>query len=129
MVADGRRGILAKCGNLTRLQSLNISCTGPSGSGFRHLAKLKALESLHCGEAEFCGVAELHPGDISHLASGRVSWLDLDGSNLSDEMLAEVAQLTALRILCVSGTPITDAGLKHLAALRTSSADTSTTPA
>ena len=32
-------------------------------------------------------------------------------------MLAEVAQLRSLRILSVDATPITDAGLKHLAAL------------
>lgn len=46
-------------------------------------------------------------------------WLDFSGSDLSDESLANVVNLSKLRALIVAGTQITDSGLKRVSRMRT----------
>jgi Leucine-rich repeat (LRR) protein len=45
-------------------------------------------------------------------------WLDLEGSGITDEGLAEISQLRTVEELLISGTEVTDAGMAHVAAMR-----------
>ncbi len=123
---------------MEKLWSLHLSETSVTGTGFGTLQWLNALQELvligspvtDAGVAQIAGFSDLARLSLRHTrvtgtgfnnrpgAFGRLTWLDLAYTPVSDEGLKALAGLTELRELDLEGTLISDAGLECLADLR-----------
>ncbi|HET6879681.1 MAG TPA: protein kinase [Pirellulales bacterium] len=125
---------LARLAELPHLSSLTLQATNLSAADMSHLAELRGLESLTL--ARFPVSAEaLRPlekltrlwhvalgntslDDGGFEAIGRLASLELVGvHDATDAGLAQIANLSRLRMLSVNGPTITDAGLERIARL------------
>ena len=79
---------LSQLSGLTELQDLDLSCSGWTGAGLVHLARMQKLE-----------------------------WLRLGSTPLRDEHLEALSGLTKLAELSLTGDRLSDLGISHLAPL------------
>lgn len=107
-------------GRMKNLVALNASFTGSTGhyktgTGLSHLAGLKKLRTLwlsHLSKLEGKNLASLR-------ALSLLEKLYLEHDPLvSDTDLAFLSDLTNLKLLHLNGTPLTDACIRHLAAVQ-----------
>ena len=61
-----------------------------------------------------CGPTLEEMGPIGKDADGRITSIDLRGTQVTDAGLVHLKGLTSLRLLALDGTQVTDAGLAHL---------------
>jgi internalin A len=121
---------------LPEFHVINLRETQVSDAGFRHLSNQHKLEWLDIGET---GVSSLHPlrnatglkvlwcdalrklGDGKATALGRfpmLEFLDLSWTGITDITVKRL-KTAPIRKLSLTGTKITDEGLRHLAQINT----------
>ncbi len=125
-------GDLAAIERLTGLRELDLSSTTLADADLAHLRGLVEIKALYLGDTAISGAGLIHLGglknlQILHLARTRVAdlgplagrlgkliWLDLSGTPVTDSGLAPLLQSTNLSFLLLQDVGITDAGLAHL---------------
>lgn len=102
--------ILHRIAGMERLESVSIYACGEIDEELRHLTSCDGLTILRLSRVS------LQPGAIRAIAAcERLEELDLSRSaGVDDATMAELANLTTLRVLRISQTEITDAGIERL---------------
>ena len=103
------------CARFARSKGCDISLASSNVTieGFKHLARLKDLQSLYlCNTKVDDKILKILGG----MKSLRV--LNLNSTDVTDDGLKALAGLTALEALDLSQTAVTDAGVKHLQPLQ-----------
>lgn len=123
---------LARLNSPVNVQSLFLDGTPIKGTGLAHLAGARRLRSLslarshasdlgmvqliHFTELTYLDLGNTPVGDLGlgHLSAHKLDILDLRGTKVSDEGMAQLGHLESLTWLNLSGTNITDRGLLRL---------------
>ncbi len=108
--------------NLKELEYLDLWQCGVTGAGLVHLKPLSKLKQLHIlMPVRKDGTSELSVRDLAQLAGLQsLERLDLPKRGMTDEHCEQVSRLKNLKFLRIgesSDSPISDAGLEHLAKL------------
>jgi Leucine-rich repeat (LRR) protein len=119
---------------LTSLNVLNLTSTKVTDDGLVALKKLTQLEKLYirATNATLAGVVHLYVDlqqrtlvdaldaldAVTRNDRGEPITIDVGGTEFSDEQLAHLKDVPTLEELHLSNTPITDAGMAHVAGLR-----------
>lgn len=117
------------------LRTLHLAWTKTTDDGLKHIAKMKKLETLSfsplldnlftdSGAAEskrldlitkvLLGTETISGKGLGHLKDSELKELDLSGTGITDEGLAELSKLTKLERLALFRTDVSDAGVAHL---------------
>ncbi len=109
-------------GVLANLPQLTLRADTASDAARREIERAGGtVEEVPAGAGEEPFLAVRYPGSDTSLAQltslGRVRWLDLSQSKVTDAGLTHVARLAELEVLYLGETRIGDAGLERLAAL------------
>jgi hypothetical protein len=128
---------LASLTRLRELRFLYLDCPQATSEGFAALAKLPQLDALHIDDAtisdravgQLASAANLRRlwlwnvnitgGGLSQLPPVPIQQLIFRGVNVTDADLKHLAALPAIEFLTLSGTAITDAGVANLAGAQT----------
>jgi internalin A len=106
---------LARNGGLDRLKLLSIDNTAVKASGMKAVGELRSLSSLSVS-----GCHEVTDEMISQMTNiSAMRELDLSMTSVSNAVLQGVRQAKDLRVLSISGTGVGDEGMAHLAVLDT----------
>ncbi len=105
---------LEAIGKLTSLRRLEIVHTHVTDAGLKHLAGLVHLEQLHVHGPETTAAALPFLGQLKELYQ-----LDVYDRAASSQTLEQIGQLPKLRFLTLPIGIFDDAGVKHLAGLKT----------
>ena len=97
---------------LPKLTTLYLDHTQVTGSGLRHLASLKKLRWLGLDNTPFNdrGLGEL----AEHPSLRKMEVLYLGNTRITDAGCPAFEQLNRLRVLNLSGTAVSDRGVRHL---------------
>ncbi len=128
--------IMPHIAHLTGLKSLDLHTTEVTGSGLRHIVRMKALESLTLPRkvndggmvyvAKLTGLKRLYFKEnnvtnkgLAKLAElSELEELELGGKRMSDEGLIHLKKLPRLQYLMLWGNTFTDAGMVHVREIR-----------
>jgi internalin A len=105
---------LASIGDIPELTDLSLTGASITSVGISKLDRLKNLRSLYIREVR--GFDDVGMRKLTEL--GLLESLTLRDTSISDEALALVAELQALKELMIFDAPISDRGVVHLAALK-----------
>jgi Leucine-rich repeat (LRR) protein len=95
--------------SLGQLRSLDLNSTQVSNTGLAILSSLPNLESLSLWRCK--GVGD---GVLPHLlVAKRLAVLDLAETKLTDKGLVQLQKMTALRLLYLGGTAVTQSGIEQ----------------
>jgi Leucine Rich repeat len=95
--------------HLTRLEELDIGCTGITDTGLHHIAKLRNLRKLNLSSTR---ISEAGMPLLSSLSF--MSELVLDDTRVGDTALGALTQLSNLHTLSLSFTDVTNKGLSQI---------------
>ena len=103
---DGMQAI----SSLSGLQTLHVGETRFDDEGLKFLGKMVGLQSLVLGD-----VTRISDAGMAHLANLRkLTFLILDGTNLTDGCVDDLGKLTSLHDLHLNRTSISPTGLRRL---------------
>ncbi len=102
---------LAAIGGLTKLEELNLSKSSIDDTAMSHVAKLVNLTSLNLAFTKVTGKG------LATVSAGatKLSYLNVDGTGVTDADLPALAALPELSELSLGDTRVTDAGMIALA--------------
>ena len=92
----------------SRFFSLGLSGTMVTDVGVRHLAQLRGLKHLDLSKTKVTGAS------FQHFRASSLSVLILDGANITDDTLLNIAHLKSLIEVHLKSTAVTDVGVRRL---------------
>ncbi|GJP29045.1 hypothetical protein CLOM_g45 [Closterium sp. NIES-68] len=122
--SDNNGTITSSSGSSKGSGSRTAVAAAPKGGVLRYLVALTSLRKLDLSNCVRVGVE-----GVQCVCEG-MPWLEdlcLDGCKLTDAGMEAIGRMTRLRVLDISGSPITDAALVHLSQLNTGTYGSSAT--
>jgi Leucine-rich repeat (LRR) protein len=103
--------VLSQVADLANLQALNLSKSSLTSRGMRHLSELRRLQFLAVAKTS------VSSGGFRDLPLREMRVLIAGDTNVTDQLLEQLAQATNLRRLSVYSTRITSSGIANLVQL------------